>query len=59
VAETVSVFRIDAAQASVQAMLAAHQPPAAAAPVARRPAAPARATVKLAPAATEADWAEF
>jgi len=58
-AETVSVFRIDAAQASVQAMLAAHQPPAAAAPVARRPAAPARATVKLAPAATEADWAEF
>ncbi len=59
-AHTVSVFRTDAAQASVQAMLAAHQPPAAPAPVAaRRPAPAARPAVKSAPAVTEADWAEF
>ena len=59
-AHTVSVFRTDAAQASVQAMLAAHQPPAAPAPVAaRRPVAAARPAAKSAPAVTEADWAEF
>jgi len=59
-AQTVSVFQLEAAQTSVQAVqavLAAHQAPAAA-PAARRAATPARPPARPA-AVAEADWAEF
>ena len=63
-AETVSVFRIEAAQASVQAAPSARRPvSAAASSTPRRPAASAPATrprtPERAPALAEADWAEF
>ena len=59
-AQTISIFRVEQAQVAVQAVLAAHKAPAAAASPARRAASPSRPTpIKATPAAAEADWAEF
>ena len=63
--ETVSIFRMETAQASVQAVLAVHQKPSSPAPAAAQaprsaaPAPKARPQRAKPAAVAEADWAEF